>query len=78
MNPEHDETSASATEKPRPLRQKLTVLLRDVPAEECCLVLSQFEQAVMRGVIQAVPLAGNYFNKVVILENGHKKSDFAG
>lgn len=73
MNPEINEVPTATSEKPKALRQKLSVLLRDVPAEECCLVVSHFEQAVMRGVIKAVPLSGNYFNKVVILEDGHKK-----
>lgn len=67
MNPEHNELPTATADKSKRPRQQLSALLRDVPAEECCLVLSQLEQAVMRRVIQAVPLAGNYFNKVVVL-----------
>lgn len=67
------ETSSQATTQLKPLRQRLSVLLRDVPADECCRVLSQFEAAVMRGVIKALPLAGQHFGKVVIQETGQKK-----
>ena len=72
MNPETSERILSATEQVKPLRQKLSVLLRDVPAEECCLILSHFESAVMRGIIKALPLSGQHFGKVVIKVN-HRK-----
>lgn len=73
MNPVQDEDRTAPTEKPSALRHKLSILLRDVPAEECCLIISHFEQAVMRGNIRALPLIGQHFGKVVILENGQKK-----
>lgn len=73
MNPETSAQIPSTTEQVKPLRQKLSLLLRDVPAEECCLILSNFESAVMRGIIKALPLSGQHFGKVVILESGQKK-----
>lgn len=73
MNPEPSETTFSSSETTQPLRQKLSILLKHVPADECCLVISNFEQAVMRKQIKALPLSGQHFNKVVVLETGRKK-----
>ncbi|WP_135230477.1 hypothetical protein [Deinococcus fonticola] len=72
MNSEHPESTAPA-EKTKPLRQKLSILLRDVPPDECCLILKNFEAAIMRGVVGALPLAGQHFGKVVVMEDGQKK-----
>jgi hypothetical protein len=64
---------ARPTESPRPTRQRLSVLLRHIPSNECFLIIERFEAAVMKGTIKAVPLLGEHFSKVIVLENGTKK-----
>lgn len=73
MIPDASQVSPADTAIPKALRQKLSVLLKDVPADECCLILSRFEDAVMRGTIKALPLLGVRFAKIVVLEDGRKK-----
>lgn len=73
MNPETNETPPAATEKPRALRHRLSALMRNIPSDECCRILSTFDAAILKGTIKAVPLLGEYFPKTIILENGQKK-----
>lgn len=68
-----EQNVARPVEPSRPTRQRLSVLLRNVPPNECCLIIEQYETAVMKGVVKALPLQGEHFGKVVILESGAKK-----
>ncbi|CAM3445377.1 hypothetical protein DESA109040_12975 [Deinococcus saxicola] len=52
---------------------RLSALLKDIPANECGLIVEQWEEAILKGVLKSIPLTGEHFAKVVQLPTGEKK-----
>ncbi|MFC4424928.1 hypothetical protein [Deinococcus navajonensis] len=57
---------------PRVTFERLSRLLKPLPANECHLILEQFTAALLEGHIRAVPFLGRTFTKTVIDGAGHK------
>lgn len=58
---------------PKPAYRNLSELLRDIPPNECALIVEGWETAVLKGTLRALPLTGEHFGKVIQLPTGEKK-----
>lgn len=58
---------------PKPSYRNLSELLRDIPPNECALIVEGWETAVLKGTLRALPLSGEHFGKVIQLPTGEKK-----
>lgn len=71
-----DSTNEASNTENTPERKsyvRLSALLRDIPANECGLIVEQWEEAILKGVLKSVPLTGEHFAKVIQLPTGEKK-----
>lgn len=58
---------------PKPTYLRLSALLKDIPPAECGLIIEQWDSAIQKGTVRAIPLASEHFGKVVQAASGEKK-----